>query len=337
MSTDRIDPSGPRAPSVPPPSDDGVSLFAHGPQSDLVPAAIGVETTWAASMSPCGPAPLGDKMLGGYELLEPLGGGSLTRVFRAREPSSGELRAIKLLRTQWAEHPTAVSLIQREARAGMAVRHPSLVALLDAHVTAPPYFVVMELLRGESAAARLRRRPFDLPSALWLARHIAQALGALDAQGFIHGDIKPANLYVTREGHAKLIDLGFAHRISESSSAAERGYVVGTVNYMAPEVSSLAGPADIRSDLYSFGVSLYEMLTGELPYPRGDVRETIERQRLELPRDPRLLVPTLPDGVCSLLDQLLSKNPLRRLQTPAELVARLVALETETLAQRRSA
>lgn len=338
MSLETTDHRGRSAAGAPLPPGEHPPLPERTPVDGPVPRLLPAPSVLAVPpIDPC--AALGrGSFLAGYELLEPLGGGGLTRVFRARESSTGELRVAKILRPEWAEHPTAVSLIQREARAGMSVRHPHLVAVLDAHVSGPPYFVVMELLAGESVAARLRRcERFGPGLALWVARQVAQGLGALYARGFIHGDIKPSNIFFSRDGQAKLIDLGFAHRVGENSDLRERGYVVGTVNYMAPEVLSLVAQADIRSDLYSLGVSLYEMLTGDLPYPRGDVRETIQRSRLELPRDPRLLLPTLPDGICGLLDQLLSKNPIRRPPTPADLVARLVALETEELARRRSA
>src|SRR6267142_5319220 len=116
----------------------------------------------------------------GYELIERLGGGPLTCVYSARDSATNELCAVKLLRPDWEDQPTAVKLLQREARAGLAVRHPHLVRLLEAHVTRPPYFLVMELLAGESLHRRLRRDyALDAPTALWIARQTAEALAAL--------------------------------------------------------------------------------------------------------------------------------------------------------------
>src|SRR5205823_9529691 len=127
----------------------------------------------------------------------------------------------------------AVKLLQREARACLAVRHPQLVRLRDAHVTRPPYFLVMDLLPGESLRSRLRRDyRLDVPTALWIARQTAESLAALHRAGFIHGDVKPDNIRMTGEGNAILLDLGFAHRPGENAAFLEQGYVLGTVNYL---------------------------------------------------------------------------------------------------------
>src|SRR5262245_44974 len=149
----------------------------------------------------------------GYELIERLGGGPLTWVYSARDSATGEPCAVKLLRPDWEDQPTAVKLLQREARTGLAVRHSHLVQFLFAHVTIPPYFLVMELLPGESLRRRLRREDrLDVFSALSIVRQCAEALAALHKAGFLHGDIKPDNIRLVDEGHAVLIDLGFGHR-----------------------------------------------------------------------------------------------------------------------------
>src|SRR5437899_11521802 len=149
----------------------------------------------------------------GYELLACLGGGTITSVYSARALADDGPCAVKILRPGWEDDPIAVKLLQREARAGLAVRHPHLVRLRQANVTRPPYFLVMELLAGESLRRRLRRDyRLEVPTALWIARQIAEALAALHKAGFLHGDIKPDNIRLVSEGNAILIDLGFAHR-----------------------------------------------------------------------------------------------------------------------------
>src|SRR5436309_973663 len=154
----------------------------------------------------------------GYELLDRLGGGPLTEVFSARDCAADEACAVKVLRPQWHDQPTAIKLLQREARAGLAVQHPHLVRLRYTHVTRAPYFLVMELLPGESLRRRLRRDyRLDVPTSLWIARQTAEALAALHKAGFLHGDVKPDNIRLVSDGTAILIDLGFAHRPGENA------------------------------------------------------------------------------------------------------------------------
>src|SRR5262249_52426474 len=131
----------------------------------------------------------------GYELLQHLGGGPLTSVYSAREWATDAACAVKVLREDWEDQPAGVKLLQREARAGLTVRHPHLGRRLDAPAPRPPYFLVMELLRGESLRRRLRRDyRLDVPTTVWVARQTAEALAALHRAGFVHGDVKPDNV-----------------------------------------------------------------------------------------------------------------------------------------------
>ena len=155
----------------------------------------------------------------GYELLDCLGGGPITCVYSSRSHDADAPCAVKLLRPDWQDQPTGVKLLQREARAGLTVRHAHLVRVLDAHVLRPPYFLVMELLPGESLRRRLRRDyRLDLASTTWVVRQTAEALAALHRAGFVHGDVKPDNVRLVRDGAAVLIDLGFAHRPGENAA-----------------------------------------------------------------------------------------------------------------------
>jgi eukaryotic-like serine/threonine-protein kinase len=273
----------------------------------------------------------------GYELIERLGGGPLTSVYSARDCATDELCAVKLLRPDWEDQPTAVKLLQREARTGLAVRHAHLVQFLYAHVTRPPYFLVMELLRGESLRRRLRRQcRLDVPTVLGIARQCAEALSALHQAGFLHGDIKPDNIRLVEEGQAVLIDLGFAHRPGENTHLLKRGYVLGTVDYLAPELCAFDEETDTSSDLFSLGVTLFEMLTGQLPYPQGTIEQTLRRHSSEPPTDIRPLVGGLPSGLVALLDRLLARRPEDRPRA-ALIVQQLIALEVTTTSRRLSA
>lgn len=273
----------------------------------------------------------------GYELFRCLGGGPLTCVFQARECETDTACAVKLLRPEWEDDATAVKLLQREARAGLRVLHPRLVRFRDVHVTRPPYFLVMELLGGESLRKRLQREyRLDLPTALWIARHAAEALAALHQAGFIHGDVKPDNIRLVDAGSAMLIDLGFAHRPGENASLFEQGYVLGTVDYLAPELCGTEPATDASSDLFSLGACLFEMLTGRLPYPPGSLVQTLRRHRCDPPADIRQFAGPLPAGLVNLVERLLSRKPTERPRAAA-IVPQLIKLEIAAFSHRLSA
>jgi serine/threonine protein kinase len=273
----------------------------------------------------------------GYELLTRLGGGILTSVYAARDLADDTACAVKVIREDWEDQATAVKLLQREARACLAVRHPHLVRLLKAHVTRPPYFLVMEQLPGEPLRRRLRRDyRLDLPTALWVARQTAEALAALHRAAFVHGDVKPDNVRLAGDGRAILLDLGFAHRPGENAALLAQGYVLGTANYLAPELCA-EEPADgPAGDLFSLGVMLFEMLAGQLPYPTGSVQQTFRRHRADPPADIRRHVASLPAGLVSLVERLLARKPSDRPRAGV-VVQQLIALEIAAIRRRLSA
>lgn len=273
----------------------------------------------------------------GYELLKFLGGGQLTGVWSARECETDTDCAVKLLRPEWDDEPTAIKLLQREARAGLRVRHPHLVSLRHAHVTRPPYFLVMELLGGESLRRRLRRDyRLDLATSLWITRQTAEALAALHRAGFVHGDVKPDNIRLADGGTAVLLDLGFTHRPGENASLLRQGYVLGTLNYLAPELCAPEPSGDQGSDLFSLGVTLFEMLTGQLPYPPGSLEQTFRRHSCDPPADIRRHAGPLPPPLVRLVERLLARHPEERPRA-ATVVQQLVAQEIASLNRRQSA
>jgi serine/threonine protein kinase len=273
----------------------------------------------------------------GYELLTRLGGGLLTSVYVARQLDTDQPCAVKVLRPDWEDQPTAIKLLQREARACLTVRHRHLVSLLDAHVTRPPYFLVMELLTGEVLRRRMRRDyRLDVPSAVWVTRQVAEALAALHRSGFAHGDVKPDNIRLLDDGRAILLDLGFAHRPGENETLLQQGYVLGTVNYLAPELCAPEPSDHLSSDLFSLGVTLFEMLAGQLPYPPGSIDQTFRRHEADPPADIRRLTGPLPTGLVRLIERLLARKPADR-PGAAAVVQQLVNLEIATIGWRKSA
>jgi serine/threonine protein kinase len=273
----------------------------------------------------------------GYELLAYLGGGPMTCVYSARDCASDMLCAVKVPRPGWADQATAVKLLQREARAGLAVQHPQLVAFRNAHVTNPPYFLVMDLLGGESLRRKLRRDyRLDMAMAVWIARQTGEALAALHRAGFLHGDVKPDNIRLVGDGTTRLIDLGFAHRPGENAAFLREGYVLGTANYLAPELCAFQNEGDYSCDVFSLGVTLYEMITGMLPYPAGSLGQTIRRHSCDPPIDIRRHTGTLPPELVTLIERMLARKPSDR-PLAGGVVRELVGLEIEGLRRRRSA
>lgn len=272
----------------------------------------------------------------GYHLLGRLGGGPMTEVYEAREAEGQAACAVKVVRADWDDQLTAAKLLQREARAGLSVRHPHLVRVKDAHVLQPPFFLVMDWLPGESLRRRLRR-DYRLPlaDALWVARQTAEALAALHQAGFLHGDVKPDNLRLTDSGMAVLIDLGFAHRPGENAAFLRQGYVLGTANYLAPELCDELPAEEFASDLFALGVTLFEVLTGRLPYPPGSLRQTFRRHRCDPPADIRRSASALPGPLVTLVERLLAHEPEER-PTASAVVQQLVKLEIATLTQGRA-
>ncbi len=278
------------------------------------------------------------EQLGPWRLTRLVGEGTLCRVYQAR-PADGPADrpasyAVKTLKEQWQQDAAAIELMRREAIVGRKVSHPNLVSVLSAHVGAAPYFVVMPWLQGEALTGMLAQgRSPALPAALWIVRQVAEALDALHAAGWMHADVKPGNILIAHDGHATLLDLGFARRPEEGGSAVDR-CVCGTIQYIAPEMITSALRPDIRSDIYSLGAVLYELLTGRPPFLGADLATLAEAHRQCEPPEIRSLVPQLPLGVSALVHRMLAKEPLRRPQAPRELIEQLVKFEVETFAER---
>ena len=272
--------------------------------------------------------------IGPWQLVKRMREGCLTRLYIAR-PSEGPEVAqpqyvVKVLRKEWWRDPVAIETQRREAWVGRKGSHPHLLPVLAADVRQPPFYVVSPLLRGKSLAERLgsgTRLP--LSTTLWIARQVAEALEALaTVTGMIHADVKPDNIFVSDDGHATLIDCGFAQTLNEARSFARRP-VVGTLHYMAPETITSALAADSRSDMYSLGATIYEMLCGRPPFDSPDPAEVAQLQRNCQPVCLLQRCPDIATSVASFVNTLLAKEPLRRPASLRELIDQLVRLEIE--------
>jgi serine/threonine protein kinase/Flp pilus assembly protein TadD len=271
--------------------------------------------------------------LGPYVVEAPLGAGGMGEVYRARDERLGRAVALKVLPEAFASDPERLRRFETEARAAAAISHPNVLVVHDVSASRPP-FVVFELLEGQTLRERMATGGLAAADAVDFARQITRGLAAAHDKGVVHRDLKPDNVFITRDGLAKILDFGLA-RIDEGVSSAsdltslptlERTAahaVLGTVGYMSPEqVRGL--PVDHRSDLFSLGVLLYEMLTGQRAFSRGSVAES---QAAILRDEPPAPVPgrALPPGVDRVVRRCLAKGPEERFPTAREL---LFALET---------
>ena len=271
--------------------------------------------------------------LGRYEILAAVGAGGMGEVYRAHDPSLDRRVAIKLLPPETAADPKSRQRLRHEAMAVAAIDHPYICKIFEIGEDATALFLVMEYVPGDTLDRRLAAGRLPLPEALRLAGEIAEALEEAHARGFLHRDLKPANIMVTPPGHVKVMDFGLAKRVEDlpEHDAATReltakaltahGAIVGTPDYMSPEqVKGLA--LDRRSDLFSFGVILAEMISGRHPFRRPSVGETLS----SVLREPADLGEDIPQNVMAVLQRLLAKNPEDRYESAADVRADLARL-----------
>jgi serine/threonine protein kinase len=214
------------------------------------------------------------------------------------------------MRDQYQHDPEAVARFIREAQAASHLKHPGIVAIYDIHVREPIY-IAMEFVEGHTLREILKRGEVSMDGAIPLIAQICTALGYAHSQGVVHRDIKPDNILVAKGGAVKIADFGLA-RVAESLTAMTRtGQIMGTPIYMAPE--QIQGKAvDCRTDIYAFGVMLYELLAGKLPFAEGDIAY---RQIHEMPLMPGLLNPKIPKHLEIITMTCIQKRPEDRYQT----------------------
>jgi serine/threonine protein kinase len=280
-----------------------------------------------------------DASISHYHGLEKIGGGGIGVVYKAEDTLLGRFVALKFLPDNFANDSAALERFRREARAASALNHPSICTIYEIAEEGGRTFIAMEFMDGKTLKHLIQEDPIPIDRVIQIAIDVTDALEAAHENGIIHRDIKPANIFVTKRGNAKVLDFGLAKRIpvKELAGAGESsrdwqqltdglGAALGTAAYMSPE-QALGRPVDSRTDLFSFGIVLYEMCTGRSPFAGDTTGELLISIVQQVQITPAQLNPDVPDRLARIIDRCLEKDRELRYQNAGEIRAELKRLQ----------
>jgi serine/threonine-protein kinase len=252
-----------------------------------------------------------------YILLDLIGQGGMGRVYLAKDTRLNRSVALKILSPDRISNPRAIARFQREARIGAQLQHENLVRIYDFGESSGRYYLVMEYIEGKTIGNSIAQEgPIPPRAAALLVRQVATGLEHLHKKGLIHRDVNPYNILVTRDGTAKLADLGLAIDLADEQRVTRDGSTVGTFDYVAPEQARHSHAADIRSDVYSLGCTLYHMLSAQVPFPSSSLPEKLFAHQALAPTPLSQIVPGLPEGLAEVVSRMMEKSPEARYASP---------------------
>jgi WD40 repeat protein len=281
-----------------------------------------------------------------YRVVALLGQGGMGAVYRAEHLRMERPVAIKVLKAGLMENPQAAERFQMEVKAAARLQHPNIVTAYDADTAGQLHFLVMEYVEGKSLAQVLKEHgPLPVRDACEYVRQAALGMQHAFECGMVHRDLKPHNLILTTAGQVKILDFGLARFLSQRRGDSSRnqpdealtgiGVVMGTADYMAPEQASDAHTADIRADIYSLGCTLYQLLSGSVPFPGGSFIDKIKAHATRRPQPLTKLRPDVPRELAAVVEKMMDPDPARRYQTPREVADALAAVLSPAAPRRR--
>jgi serine/threonine protein kinase len=309
----------PVAPGPPPNTDDAPTVITNSGNLPLAPPPPPYVVGEMPSVA--------GRRLGHFELIEAVGAGGMAAVLRARDLELGRIVALKILPPEAARDPENVTRFKQEARAAAKLDHENVARVYFCGEDQGLHFIAFEFVEGITLRQMIDRRG-TVPAAECVRYMIQVAAGLAHAaeRQVVHRDIKPSNIIITPDGRAKIVDMGLARHLDSASvngGVTQSGVTLGTFDYISPEQALDPRRADVRSDIYSLGCAFYHALTGRPPVPEGTAAKKLHAHQHLWPLDPRELNPLIPDEVAAVLARMMAKDPDRRYQTPAELIAHL--------------